>query len=634
MKEATRSLPGVVERKAKRTPGCQLGQPSCQKQGRKGENPTRVVPAEQISDFRGLGSWVCKNSACRAQLSAEDRFCRRCSCCICHLFDDNKDPSLWLVCSSESGATGDCCGLSCHVECALQNQKAGVVDLGQLMQLDGSYCCASCGKVSGILGNWKKQLTVAKDARRVDVLCYRIGLSYRLLDGTSRFKGLHKIVKEAKDMLELEVGTISGVPTSMARGIVSRLSMAGEVQKLCSVAVEKAEESLNVTSDGHANPGVIEKDSRPAACRFLFEEVNSSSIAIILLELSSVSSETIKGYKLWYGKSGEEVQGEDPSCVFPHDQRRIMISKLKPCTEYVFHIVSYTEAGDLGHSEARCFTKSVEIVGKHRDGEDRKETALSNGNSLSCADIEPKLGLTASVSPGFKVRDLGMVLHLAAAQERGCSEGFCSADCKNCCGMRTKSRNLRIDDSGSIPREIDLNVATVPDLNEEVVPPFEFSRDEDNGCSLERAVEADDDAASHHVEKQIASRSHGIDSQTDVVRKRTSMKDDIHDCDSTLINGSPSNLSNSSGCLDENFEYCVKIIRWLECEGHIDKEFRLKFLTWFSLRSTEQERRVVNTFLQTMIDDPSSLSGQLIDSFSDAVSSKRPRNDFCSKPWH
>ena len=122
------------------------------KHQRKGENPVRIPPStEQCPDFGNSNSWVCKNKACKASLSTDDTFCKRCSCCICHLFDDNKDPSLWLVCTSESGK-GDSCGFSCHIECALQREKVGVVDLGQLMQLDGSYCCASCGKVSGILG--------------------------------------------------------------------------------------------------------------------------------------------------------------------------------------------------------------------------------------------------------------------------------------------------------------------------------------------------------------------------------------------------------------------------------------------------------------------------------------------------
>lgn len=92
--------------------------------------------------------------------------------------------------------------------------------------------------------SWKKQLIVAKDARRVDVLCYRIYLSYRLLDGTSRFKELYEIVKEAKSKLETEVGPVNGVSAKMARGIVSRLSIASDVQKLCSLAIEKADEWL------------------------------------------------------------------------------------------------------------------------------------------------------------------------------------------------------------------------------------------------------------------------------------------------------------------------------------------------------------------------------------------------------
>lgn len=116
------------------------------------------------------------------------------------------------------------------------------------MQLDGSYCCASCGKVSGILGYWKKQLTIAKDARRVDSLCYRIYLSFRLFDGTSRFHELHEIVKEAKTKLETEVGPLSGVSAKMARGIVSRLSVAGEVQSLCNTAIQKADEISSTVS--------------------------------------------------------------------------------------------------------------------------------------------------------------------------------------------------------------------------------------------------------------------------------------------------------------------------------------------------------------------------------------------------
>lgn len=373
------------------------------------------------------------------------------------------------------------------------------------------------------------------------------------------------------------------------------------------------------------------------------------------MELSHASSKNITGYKLWYRKSREEQYTIEPVSVFPRSQKRILISNLQPCTEYSFRIVSSTESGELGHSEAKCFTKSVEII--HKDPNSTANVHCKKINSpvegSSCSVERESKGTMGVNSSGFKVRDLGKILRFAWAQEKGCFEGFCSADIEKCCGANNMVKPETPEDQlPSVPRGLDLNVVSVPDLNEELTPPFESSRDEDNGCTFEQAVEADDDAASHDLEKNRLATSHGsgdsqtwangragevpaVDSRVELCRKRTAhLSEDAHDSDSTLINGSPFHISCNSGCLDENFEYCVKIIRWLECEGHINQDFRLKLLTWFSLRSTEQERRVVNTFIQTLIDDPSSLAGQLVDSFSDIISSKRPRNGFCSKLWH
>ncbi|XP_058732311.1 VIN3-like protein 1 isoform X1 [Vicia villosa] len=615
-----------------------LSRQSSKKQPRKGENPIRLIPPPgQDSDLGHPSTWICKNAACRAVLSMDDTFCRRCSCCICHLFDDNKDPSLWLVCTSES-TLGDSCGLSCHIECALQHEKVGVVDHGQLMQLDGGYCCASCGKVTGILGCWKKQLNIAKDVRRVDVLCYRIYLCYRLLNGTSKFKDLHLMVQEAKAKLETEVGPLDGVSAKMARGIVSRLPIASDVQSLCTLAIEKADSWLATVPN--LNPGSKE-GSLPAACKFVFEEVTTSSVKIILIEMSSICSEDIKGYKLWYYKSRDEPHTKDPVSVFPKSQRRILISDLQPCTEYTFRIVSYTDMGDLGHSEAKCFTKSIEIV-QHKIS----KFVASNHKKLNS---QAGGDFSAITGPRFKVQDLGKILRLAWAQERGYFEECCSADMKNCCGQGEMDKP-KISETWfpSDSRGLDLNVVSVPDLNEDLTPPFESSRDEGIGCTLLHAVEAVDDAASHDLQKNDLARSHrscdsqtwahgprevsAVDSRVYAGRKRAARSNEEgHDCDSTLINGSPLRMPDGSRSLDENFEYCVKVIRWLECEGHIKQEFRLKLLTWFSLRSTEQERRVVNTYIQTLMDDPSSLAGQLVDSFSDIVSNKRPRNGFSSK---
>ncbi|KAK6941550.1 Fibronectin type III [Dillenia turbinata] len=622
-------------------------QPSSRKPQRKGENPSRLLmPTEHSTEFGCSNSWICKNPACRANLSKEDTFCKRCSCCICHQFDENKDPSLWLVCSSESD-DGDFCGLSCHIECALQRRKVGVVDLGQLMHLDGSYCCASCGKVSGLLGCWKKQLVIARDARRIDVLCHRIYLSHQLLDGTSRFKELVEIVKDARAKLEIEVGPLDGFSAMMARGIVSRLPIATDVQKLCSIAIDKADELLGAVSNASNNCREV---CLPAACRFLFEEVTSTSVVIVLLETSSAISANVVGYKLWYCKSREEVHLKEPACVFPRAQRRVLISKLQPCTEYIFRIISYTEAGDLGHSEAKCFTKSVEIIHKSPNPvvkvNNKTENAPVDGGSD--AKMEDKT-LKGASSSGFKIRDLGKILCLAWAQEKGCFDGFCYVDVLKCCSESKVNipETLGEKQFPLVSRELDLNVVSVPDLNEELTPPFETSGDEDIGCNLGQPVEADDDAISHGIDKNDGNGDSlawtrepteevpATDSIANKGRKRAaSTSEETHDCDSTLINGSPLRVSSGSGCLDENFEYCVKIIRWLEREGHIDREFRLKLLTWFSVRSTEQERRVVNTFIQTLIDDPSSLAGQLFDTFSEIISSKRSHNGFCGKLWH
>lgn len=111
---------------------------------------------------------------------------------------------------------------------------------------------------------WKKQLSIAKDARRVDVLCYRIYLCYRLLDGTSRFRELYEIIKEAKAKLETDVGPVNGVSAKMARGIVSRLSVAVDVQLLCSQAIEKADEWLATKSSAAPNLGGITCLVKPA----------------------------------------------------------------------------------------------------------------------------------------------------------------------------------------------------------------------------------------------------------------------------------------------------------------------------------------------------------------------------------
>lgn len=93
---------------------------------------------------------LCRNVACKATLNPEDSFCKRCSCCICHCYDDNKDPSLWLTCSSDL-PNEESCGMSCHLQCALSNKMSGILKSSCGVKLDGSFSCVSCGKINKLM---------------------------------------------------------------------------------------------------------------------------------------------------------------------------------------------------------------------------------------------------------------------------------------------------------------------------------------------------------------------------------------------------------------------------------------------------------------------------------------------------
>ncbi|KAM0026251.1 putative chromatin regulator PHD family [Helianthus debilis subsp. tardiflorus] len=389
------------------------GQPS-KSNNRKGENPIRVPPTTEPQGSRFGTTSICRNAACKAVFYDVDRFCKRCSCYICHSFDNNKDPSLWLECASGS------CGSTCHIECALHRRKVGAVDRGRGMRLDGSYRCPSCGSISGILEYWKKQLTVAKECRRVDMLCYRIYLSFRILNGILMFQDLQKFVIEAKQILETEVGPLGEVCAKLARFTVSKLSVAGEVQALCNAALQKADE---------------------------FSATRSSALG-----------------------------GKEPNSIL--------------------------KAWDSGKLP-----------------------------QLTWVDVEEQGGLDNISGPELS----GL-------------------------GHMVKRNTSKADGSPSTSNGLHTNIFIVPDVDDEAAP-----------------------------------------------------------------NDIPRDDADHRGNVDQNYEYCV-VFRKLEREGHITKEFRRKLFTWFTLSSTEHERRMVNVFIRTLGDDPQSLGEQLVDSFGDIVNKKRPRS--------
>lgn len=91
------------------------------------------------------------------------------------------------------------------------------------------------------------------EARRVDVLCLRLSLSYKILIGNDKYKELLKIVESAVTALENEVGPLDRASATMDRSIVNRLSCGATVQKLCASAVEAFDSKSAGCSFVHTN---------------------------------------------------------------------------------------------------------------------------------------------------------------------------------------------------------------------------------------------------------------------------------------------------------------------------------------------------------------------------------------------
>lgn len=377
---------------------------------------------------------ICENAACGATLSPGDAFCKRCSCCICHYYDDNKDPSLWLTCGSDSLGKRSC-GLTCHLICALKDERTGIMKIGCHSKLEGSFYCASCRQVNELMRNWRKQLLVAKEARRVDVLCQRVLLGYRMLTGTEQYKEMQKSMETALQLLKNELGPLDLVCSKMARGIVNRLSCGAEVQKLCASTVEA---------------------------------------------FDSMCSGSYHGY----------VETKEPACA----------EVPKPCASAVEAFDSMFADNYRGYLEQKeltcCQIQFEESSPRLQAGKDINENKNEGMN----------LG---SFSPPTPCNSNGM-------------QEVSGLDCKK-----------RVDESA--------------------------------------------------------------------------------------------------------YEYSVRVVKWLELRGHIAEDFRVKFLTWFSLKATLQDRRVVNVFVDALIDDPRSLAEQLIDTFMDKICCDKkpvPWHGFCTKLWH
>ncbi|KAA8535601.1 hypothetical protein F0562_030604 [Nyssa sinensis] len=635
-----------------------IGQRASKRQ-RKTDHPNRLPAAVNNVSINNSGSdssntIYCKNVACRAKLSQEDAFCKRCSCCICYQYDDNKDPSLWLTCSSEPPFQGDSCGMSCHLECALRHERSGIAKDGRHVGLDGSFYCVSCGKMNDLLGCWRKQVMMAKDTRRVDILCYRVSLSQKLLSGTRYYQNLYEIVDEAVKKLEADVGPLTGLPVKMARGIVNRLSSGPEVQKLCAFAVESLDSMLSKTVRHSSDP--VFQDSNLIAQNIIirFEDICSSSLTVILGP-EDPSLENVAGYNLWHRKAADMDYPVEPTCTLFAANTRFLLSSLTPATEYLFKAVSFDGTRELGVCEVQIRTEGGADGGPNAKSlfVERSQSPATNSSSFSNpSSVEDETNNVTPCSNEDENRE-DSCLACCKNSDKIVSENV-SSDVIDCTGTGQEGN---LGDSGSVSDEEHAMQKTnsrnsdAINLGNQNSPEGQLIQDmsTDNGSNTPVQTSMECLPIVGSLEAGLPNTPCKLENLKDGLGRNGRPKPSINDLDngsgreeepqagSSSKKRSGERLDDGSGNGDRDLEYYVKVIRWLECEGHMETSFRQKFLTWYSLRATPQEVRVVKVFVDTLIEDPESLAGQLVDTFSEAISSKRSSvvpAGFCLKLWH
>ncbi|KAL5974013.1 hypothetical protein ACLOJK_030675 [Asimina triloba] len=652
------------------------------KRQRKAENPSRVaIPTNHFTSENaeeGLDNVVyCQNLACRAAIRLEDQFCKRCSCCICFKYDDNKDPSLWLVCNSEPPNHGDSCGMSCHLECAIKHGRAGISEDGHYTRLDGKFYCISCGKVNDLLGCWKKQLMIAKDARRVDILCYRLSISHKLLSGTTKYLKLHEFVDTAVKKLELEVGSVDGLPTKMARGIVNRLSSGAEIQKLCTLAME-ALDSMNSAMSEPSPVSNIQEENLTSPSIISVVDVSSTSLTVVLGSDDSSSEETV-GYTLWHREVGDPEYALNATCTMYRPNRRFFVSDLIPATEYMFKVVAFGIAKELGKWEVGFRTgPAVEdlenlVIASPKANSGPSNASSERDESNDAAFGDPSNSAVSysgycekSDTPDRKVTEYAC--KEASHSQNSGPNGFGQTEIT---GMEETAgesvsaldEERAAGDAGSEPNSTiqagsQRDSTNSTDNHASAIPQSEAKHLSENQLLDEPSIDNESNApAANEMEVVPYGQSESVlpvtpckvdigkDGSVRSGRPKSGEPDGRPMKPEEPLSGSSSKKRSAGRCeelcdqdsLERDYEYCVKVIRWLECEGYVQKNFRVKFLTWFSLQATLQERRIVSVYVDTLIDDPPSLAGQLVDTFSEGIYRKRlppVPSGFCMKLWH
>lgn len=305
---------------------------------------------------------------------------------------------------------------------------------------------------------------------------------------------------------------------------------------------------------------------------------------------------------LWHRKADDKDYPTEPTCRLSTPDTKFLLSNLTPATEYFFKVIILDKDRGTGLHEFHFRTESCEdetLNMKSKSSEvERSQSPATNCSSLSNPSSVEDENNNADKTEKETNGDVISLLDEENVNKET-SKGPMVEETSTDNGSNTPRMGLEC-----VPHVDSLQITPCKKENEKEGDGRKNRRKKYSGKGV-------DDLTKKDEEPQAGSSS----------KKRSGERQE----------------EGSTGIGDKDFEYYVKVVRWLECDGHIETGFRQKFLTWYSLRATPQEVRIVKVFIDTFIEDPDSLAEQLVHTFSDVISNKRcctVPSGFCLKLWH
>ncbi|KAL5699859.1 hypothetical protein ACHQM5_030698 [Ranunculus cassubicifolius] len=385
-------------------------------------------------------------------------------------------------------------------------------------------------------------------------------------------------------------------------GLVSGLSSGVEVQKMCASASKWLESVM--CCGGTLHPVSDSKVQDSNLTNFIrFEYVSPTSTTVVL---GFTETSIAEWYSLWHRRADAEDYTAEPTCVLFTPRLKFTFFDLTPASEYLLKVVSFCNMKEETW-EVRFMT-NCDSLGKHFWVVERDPSpSTTNSNSLSNppSDGDESNNLDSCKD---KVDDFCHMLDSSKLPSDDVNKGMRST------ATSQEEETPRNSVSAVTDECIAEEVTNTPVAAQGVeIVPFEYASEDttrpSSPCDLDESAEKE-----------------GWRSKADSREIQKSFWNELQQCARVRA-------------AEEDYVHCVKVIRSLECKRYIEKNFREKLLSWYSLRATGEEKMKVKEVMDTLKDEPISLSRKLIETFAEQIFSKRsPRatvsSEFCMKMWH